>query len=301
MSDGGDHLFRAVGGTEYSWCRAVPGGTGITVLALLVSKQPDVAIVQNALRTILTSHPILNTKLHFDPATKTFSFLSHPTPNLRIQPFDLQSTAEILQGAENDAASPFQLILEHELNKNSWRNLDDASYADTDVFFASLYCLGEARWALMLRLHTGACDRAAAAALVRGLVRELAAEGVAGGVERGVEGSGEGSLGIEELIPKGKGDKPFWARGVDMLGYSLNSFRLSNAEFADATSPRLSRVVRLKLDLQDTERLLEVSDFTFLPLRRRRNLVLSREKHVVPSVKFLTLVFANLLNWHSNL
>lgn len=146
----------------------------------------------------------------------------------------------------------------------------------------------------MLRLHTGACDRAAAAALVRGLVRELATEGAAGGVERGIEGSGEGSLGIEELIPKGKGDKPFWARGVDMLGYSLNSFRLSNAEFADATSPRLSRVVRLRLDQQDTERLLEVSDFTFLPLRRRRNYVPSREKHVVPSVKFFTLVFANL-------
>ncbi|EXB54583.1 hypothetical protein L484_019153 [Morus notabilis] len=231
MSDDGDNnLFRAVGGTEYSWCRAVPGGTGITVLALLVSKQPDIEILQNALRALQASHPILNTKLHFNPATKTFSFLSYgPTPNLRIQLFDLQSTAEILRAKNDDgeAVSP-------------------------------LYCLSEAERALALRLHTAACDRTAAAALLRGLVKELGGGGVGeGGAEQGFEGSGEGSLGIEEIIPKGKADKPFWARGVDVLGYSLNAFRLSNLEFRDAVSPRSSRVVRLQINRRDTERLLE--------------------------------------------
>ncbi|CAF1699377.1 unnamed protein product [Brassica napus] len=29
---------------------------------------------------------------------------------------------------------------------------------------------------------------------------------------------------IEEMVPSGKGDKPFWARGIGVLGYSLNAF-----------------------------------------------------------------------------
>ncbi|KAG2296956.1 hypothetical protein Bca52824_043625 [Brassica carinata] len=28
----------------------------------------------------------------------------------------------------------------------------------------------------------------------------------------------------EEMVPSGKGDKPFWARGIGVLGYSLNAF-----------------------------------------------------------------------------
>ncbi|PON82870.1 GATA zinc finger protein [Trema orientale] len=254
MSDD-DTLLRHVGGTEYSWCKAVPTGTGITVLALLVSKQPELSNLQNALQRIQTSHPIINSNLHFDPNTRTFSFLTRPDPRLQIQPFDLQSTAQILrdlQTPENDGVSPFQLVLEHELNRNSWRDPDDA-----DVFFASLYSLSEAQWALVLRFHTAVCDRTAAAALLRGLLSEMGGEcDGGGGAKRELGENGEGSLGIEEIIPKGKADKPFWARGVDMVGYSLNSFRLAKLDFKDPNSPRQSRVVRLQMNPLDTERLL---------------------------------------------
>lgn len=68
-------------------------------------------------------------------------------------------------------------------------------------------------------------------------------------------------MGIEEFIPSGKANKPFWARGVDMLGYSLNSLRLSNISFVDADSPRFSQVLRLQLNRDETARLVEVSSF----------------------------------------
>lgn len=109
----------------------------------------------------------------------------------------------------------------------------------------------------MLRLHTSACDRAAGAALLRELLELVGG----GGTGRELKGSGEVRLGIEDLIPNGKANKPFWARGVDMLGYSLNSFRLSNLEFKDVKLPRTTQMVKLRINPQDTDKLLAVSHF----------------------------------------
>lgn len=53
-------------------------------------------------------------------------------------------------------------------------------------------------------------------------------------------------LPIEELVPKGMGDKPFWSRAVDLMGYSLNSMRISNLGFGDVDEERRSEVVRMQ-------------------------------------------------------
>ncbi|KAF3441639.1 hypothetical protein FNV43_RR15554 [Rhamnella rubrinervis] len=266
MSDGdlnaqpGEPNGRTIGETEYSWCKAVPGGTGITVLSLLLTKLPEISNLQTVLHNFQISHPILNSKLRLNPTTNTFSFISRPTPSLRIQSFDLPSTAQLLrtlQNSNDQSVTPFHLILEHQLNQNSWRNTDRPSHSDADVFFASIYALSETQWALMLSLHTSVCDRTAAVALLRGLLVELGGIGSeAGGTEKGIKENEEVSLGIEDLIPNGKANKPFWARGVDLLGYSLNSFRLANLEFRDTDSPRYSQILRLQMNPQDTEKLL---------------------------------------------
>ncbi|XP_075488056.1 uncharacterized protein LOC142527202 [Primulina tabacum] len=240
-----DPKSRTVGATEHSWCKAVPGGTGITVLALLLFKPPDLHHLQNALHKLQSSHPILNSKLHFNPAPESFSYITPATPQIQIQPFDLESTSKILQTLDSGpSVSPFHSILEHELNKNSWENPDPSS--DTDLFFASVYTLQDETRVLALRLHTSACDRTSIAALRRELLRLME------GVESEFTGNGEVSLGIEEYIPSGQGNKPFWARGFDMLGYSLNSFRFSNLNFKDIVSPRGSRVIRLQFNGEET-------------------------------------------------
>lgn len=256
---------RPVGGTEYSWCKAVPTGTGTTVLALLLSKPPEISSIQTALHNLQNSHPILRSKLHYNTTTRTFLYLIPPTPHLQIQPFDLSSTAHILQSLHtpNDdddhhySITPFHLILEHELNRNTWLDPYHPSYADEDVFFASLYTLSESQWVLTLRLHTSACDRTAAVSLLRELLSLLVTGGE--GAETEFGDKGEVNLGIEELVPAGKANKPFWARGVDMLGYSLNSLRLANLDFSDVESPRNSQVVTLQISSNDTEKLLAVS------------------------------------------
>lgn len=118
------------------------------------------------------------------------------------------------------------------------------------LFFATIYDLGDGTWVLALRLHTAACDRTSASELLRKMLE------IVGGSKTELEENGGVGLGIEDLVPRGKERKPFWARGVDMLGYSLNSFRLSNMEFVDAESARGSRVVRLRIGLEDTTRLV---------------------------------------------
>lgn len=235
---------RTVGGTEHSWCLAVPGGTGITVLALLLSKPPNHSLFQNALRKLQISHPILRSKIRHDPTSHSFSFVTAPSPPLQL---DLPSTH----------LTHFHSILEHELNRNTWLHPDPPSHSETEVFFASVYASPDAKWTLVLRLHTAACDRTAAASLLKELL-ELMGKNEAEGAGIGWD-SGEMvevSLGIEDMVPRGKASKPFWARGIDMLGYSLNSFRLANLKFEDASSPRSSAVVRLQMDVASTDRLL---------------------------------------------
>lgn len=268
---------RSVGGTEHSWCRAVTGGgggTGIVVLAFLFSKPLDVSVLQNDLRKLQMSHPILRTRLHFDASTKTFSFVTSPLPFTEIKSFDISSTSRILLSKNNNNSNsnttPFYMILEHELNNNTWLNLDRRSLShnddddDADLFFASIYALPDKKWVATLRLHTAACDRTAAVSLLRELLEVL----VKAGGEKEVVGKnkgdtkwekgnkGEVSLGIENLVPSDKSKKPLWARGMDMLGYSMNSFRLTNLKFKDTKSPRFSEVVRLQMDLPETSRLL---------------------------------------------
>ncbi|KAF5737439.1 hypothetical protein HS088_TW13G00319 [Tripterygium wilfordii] len=254
---------RAVGGTEYSWCKSVVTGTGITVLTLLFSKPPDFPFLETALHYLQNSHPILRSKLRFDPTTKNFSFATpSAATHKEIQQFDLSSTNEILENLSGFDAHipPHHLILEHELNRNTWLNpnhpLESESDLDHDfdLFFASAYTLSDTQWSLVLRLHTSVCDRSSAVTLLRELMK------LSGGGDRGIqkeyESEGKVSLGIEDYIPNGKDRKPFWARGMDLLGYSLNSFRLANLEFVDANSPRYTKMVRLQMNPDDTERLV---------------------------------------------
>ena len=261
---------RPVGGTENSWCRAVPGGTGIATVALLLSKPPEASILQSALRTLQNRHGLLGSKLRYGAASNAFSFMNPPVPSLHVKSFDLSSTRHLLQTLiskpKADAVSPFHLILEHELNQNPWLN-PKSSYSGTDVFFASIYALPDAKWVVVLRLHTAVCDRTTAVSLLRGLIGVIREKEGGGKEEKGREG-GEVSLGIEDFIPSGKAKKTLFVRGVDMLSYSVNSFRLSNLKFKDVKSPRSSEVVRLQLNHDDTHSLLTVSALFIFPANR---------------------------------
>lgn len=243
---------RALGPTESNWCKAVHGGTGIAVLAIHVSsKNLQPSHLQNALNKLQNSHPVLRSRLH-TTNKHTFSFVTSPTPFVQVKSYGISSTNEILESSSN--ISPLQQILEHELNKNAWIGENEN---DSDLLFASAYSVDEEKWVIVLRLHVIACDHTTATSLLR----ELLALALAGDEKdkKGNNNKGEVSLGIEELVPKGKGKKSLLSRGMDMLGYSLNSFRLTHLKFDDVKSARCSKVVRFQLNEDDTKKILLVS------------------------------------------
>ncbi|CAH2064298.1 unnamed protein product [Thlaspi arvense] len=265
-----ESVTRPVGGTEYSWCRAIAGGTGIAVIALLLSRTPKLENLQNTLNKLQIYHPILRSSFRFDASANSFSFVTSADSSVEIQPFDSASTAQIIRDSDDPFADPHRIILEHEMNKNTWIDPHRWTNGEAGVFFVSLYDLrdGEER-ILTFRLNTGACDRTSAVTLLRDFMRETTATDGCGGNGPVAETAGLGQA-IEELVPSGKGNKPFWARGIDVLGYSLNAFRFSNLNFVDAEeSNRRSQVVRLKLERDQTLKLVAVSDslLTFYYLR----------------------------------
>ncbi|KAG6403848.1 hypothetical protein SASPL_136081 [Salvia splendens] len=90
-----------------------------------------------------------------------------------------------------------------------------------------------------LRFHTSVCDRTTAVSLLRELMEMVGGSGT----EKGIGNEGEGKMGIEGLIPVGMTRKTLWAHGRDVLGYSVNSFRLTNLPFQNTKLPRRSEVI----------------------------------------------------------
>ncbi|OIW11362.1 hypothetical protein TanjilG_19618 [Lupinus angustifolius] len=258
-----DPKVRTVGGTEHSWCKAVHGGTGIAVLALLSSKNPDISRFQIALNKLQNSHPILKTKLHSNTTTSdtTFTFITLTTPFVKIQYHNVCVTSKIFGSNENEAVSvpPFQLILEHELNQNTWHNHNHSSsslssYSD-NMFVASIYAMPNATWVVVMRLHVAACDRTTAISLLRELLVLMKEEESENESEEW--NKGEVGFAMEDLVPSEKGKKGIWAHGFDVLSYSVNSLRLTNLKFCDTKTTRFSQVVRLQLNNNDTKRVLD--------------------------------------------
>jgi hypothetical protein len=63
---------------------------------------------------------------------------------------------------------------------------------------------------------------------------------------------------VEATIPPGKANKPFWAHGIDLLGYSLGSRRHALLPFHDSESPRRTGLIRSSLSFDHTQALLQV-------------------------------------------
>lgn len=248
LGDAAEWRTRAPGGTEYSWCRAVPGGTGTTLLALHLSRgaaAEAAAAAQAALRSLQDAHPVLRARLRASPSGPTLAFPSPAPPPgpplLTLAPLPAP-----------DSASDFHALLEHELNRNPWAGPESSD--DAPVLVAALYELPPAKGgaALFVRIHTAACDRSAANALARVLVALL------GGEEEGrdpEDAAAEAAL--EERIPQRDTWKPFWARGLDMVGYSINGLRTSTLPFQETGTERSTQMLRLGLARDETTRLLD--------------------------------------------
>lgn len=121
------------------------------------------------------------------------------------------------------------------------------------------------KWALVLRLHTAVCDPITAVSLLKELMELVVVnkrEG--GGTQKGIDKKEEVNLGIEDLVPVERAKKTLWAHGLDVLGYSISSLRLTNLKFKDIKRQRRTEVVRLQMTKQETEMIMAVSKPLFI-------------------------------------
>lgn len=114
---------------------------------------------------------------------------------------------------------------------------------------------------MALKFHTAACDRTSAVNILMELMDLMTREGTGTGEERGSIDEVAIKAGIEDLLPKSDTYKPFWARGKDLIGYSLNGLRSGTLQFEDTNSVRRTEVIRIVFTKEETEILLSVSFF----------------------------------------
>eukprot|EP01018_Ginkgo_biloba_P013068 Gb_40809 [translate_table: standard] len=287
---------RMLGGTEYSWCKALGGGTGITILAMHFSEYVDPSDLQQVVHTVQMNHPRLRSQLVWIHGKPAFSV--SPNPYVEVQVMDSVTTSEILCGilsldkssppynesyssggnsAESDDCNSYtdlqeeslkdwQHLVEYELNINPWSD-HSTSQAPKNMLAARLYCLPLGNSLAVLRLHTSICDRASAATILKQMLhvfyeRKHGHPPPNMGFKSQTESNSCADktmnyMAIEDAIPKGKANKPFWTHGVDLLGYSLGSRRHSNLPFEDPHAPRHSQIVRLCLSSDETTQLLK--------------------------------------------
>ncbi|XP_038903725.1 uncharacterized protein LOC120090244 [Benincasa hispida] len=243
--------------SENAWCRAVPGGTGTGILAISSTAAPNLPQLQNALHKLQNSHPVLKSKLHYNPTSSTFSFLTSSTPFVQLKMFGSSETSKFLndQNAHNNgniSISPFQILLERELNDNTpWRNLQSSGDGTADILFVNLYEVGLGKWVAIFRLHVAVCDRTTAVSLLEELLVLIKSGGGGGGDKKE-----EVELGLEDLVPRNLSKKPLLARGLNLLSHSVNSMRLTNLKFKDVKSARRSQLARFQINQTETHKIL---------------------------------------------
>lgn len=248
---------RAVGTTENGWCRAVPSGTGITVLAVHFSHPiPTVTTLQKAIHKVQLSQTILRARItntSSNPNHRSFFLDISPTPTVEIKSF---SGSDVLTGLPDRSSSIIYALVEHEMNLNPWEGQDFSN--PVDVLFANLYEVDDGS-VLVIRAHTAVSDRTSGGTIVKKLVDAMANDG-----DGDDDGDGNMLLPLEDLVPPELKKKALWARGIGMVGYSMNFLRSSILPFEDAKATRVSRIVKLDLGLEETQKLVSVSILSIL-------------------------------------
>lgn len=65
---------------------------------------------------------------------------------------------------------------------------------------------------------------------------------------------------VEDAIPPGKASKPFWARGLDVLGYRLSAFRHAILPLKNVVDDRKSRIIIADFGESATNKMFRVCE-----------------------------------------
>lgn len=289
---------RRLGKTEANWVAVVKTGTGISISSILFDRCIPAADLDFALQELLAKNPRLRSKITYAEADKKQQCFETPDEvsiTVPVIPSRFDSLLQSNGGAEDsegEIREPWHLITEEELNTPF------PTDCPFPVFECKLYILSDSNCLVILRLHSAAADIASTGIIVKQIVESLhkrsfgttdaavADNGIdqAEVISKKMQDSATvgqkvadpkllattgGKLNyhlpcIESVVPPGEGKKPFWAHGMDVVGYGLGSRRYSYLPFQDTVSPRSSKLIRAALTAEGTNLLLKVSIFHLL-------------------------------------
>ena len=240
---------RDLGKTESNWVAALESGTGITITSILFERHMPVADLKGPLCDLLALHPRLRSLI----VQENRVFVFHTPEEIFVRLCEIDLSSETFEEDEDgNSREPWHLITEKELNTAFSKDYPIA------VFQPKLYLLPDSYSLLVLRVHAAAADMASTATMVKQIVSSLQ---IRSAIDyKKVSGGEEVELlpSIEDGIPPGQANKPFWAHGMDVVGYGLKSRRHAYLPFDDAESPRTSKLIRAALTADATKLLLKV-------------------------------------------
>lgn len=102
---------RSIGDTEHSWCRLVPGGTGITVFLLRLFCSIPRTLIAVAITDLLNSHPLLHAQLTRTSPNEPFFFSIPPLPDPIIKTISLSPVLTFLSTLDLELNQILGLIL----------------------------------------------------------------------------------------------------------------------------------------------------------------------------------------------
>ncbi|KAG0631303.1 hypothetical protein M758_1G242100 [Ceratodon purpureus] len=248
---------RKLGKTEANWVAAVESGTGTTITSILFDRRVGVGEVEEALGDVVGWHPRLRSVI----VREGSEFFFRTAEEVRVSVCEVDRSLERFDDdEEGNAREVWHLVTEEELNTPFPTDFP------IPVFVPKLYLLPESKSLLVIRLHASAADMASTATIVKCIVSSLHRRSggeskIAGDVE-GVENRNSAEQGavlpsVEDAIPPGQANKPFWAHGVDVVGYGLVSRRHAYLPFDDTESLRASKLIRGALTVEATNLLLK--------------------------------------------
>jgi hypothetical protein len=273
---------RELGTTESNWCAAVDSGTGITLSCILFGHRLSLSRVEGAVRELLATNPRLRSNITRRNRTLWFETRDEEV-SVNISEIDWNEAHGAGIGEEDGEEDEETEEATTAVVEEVWHRILEAemnipfpSVFPFPVFETKLYHLTAGTSFLVFRLHAAAADMSCTSTVARSFVDslhrldQLEKAGQKSIIKAAYQGSREEGEEEEELqqlpsmeaaIPPGQAKKPFWAHGVDVVGYGLSSRRHAYLPFRNFKAPRMSRFIPATLTIEATDQLLKVISF----------------------------------------
>lgn len=250
---------RKLSRTESNWIAAVNSGTGTTICSILFDRRIPQLEIEGAVEDLLARNPRLRSIL-VQGEDQFFFETPEEVSDIAISVVDRSSNNTASHNGEEEEEVELKEELWHVITEEAMNTPFPSTYP-FPVLESKLFLLPESHCLLVLRIHAAAADVASTATVIKQIIGSLHKR-----LDEGVETLGNGKISneeeflpaVEDAIPSGQANKPFWAHGMDMVGYGLGSRRHAYIPFHDPDNARYSKLISADLKTEATSLLLKV-------------------------------------------